>query len=234
MRILVVEDDRDLRDGLVLAMRDQGYAVDMAADGPSGLTKAMSWDYDLVILDLMLPGFDGQQLLQRLRRERKTPVLILSARDTLKDRIEGLDLGADDYLIKPFELTELQARVRALIRRSIGVANTLLTIGQLTVDTAARRVQLAGVEIVLTAREYRLLELMAMRRGQVVTRTMIYDHLFDEDHDSLSNLVDVYVSRLRTKLGKQWITTRRGEGYVLDDVATSPIDALNSSGMAES
>ena len=204
-------------------MREEGYAVDAAADGLDGLAKANSWDYDLVILDIMLPGLDGLSLLKRLRVERKTPVLILSARDTLDDRVAGLDLGADDYLIKPFELAELQARARALIRRSLGVTTTMITIATLSIDTAARTVQLADELIELTAREYRLLELLAMRRGQMVTRTMIYDHLFDDEHDSMSNLVDVYISRLRSKLGKDWITTRRGEGYILDN----PPDTLN-------
>lgn len=197
-------------------MRDEGYAVDAASDGLDGITKATSWDYDLVILDLMLPGLDGLSLLRRLRSDRKTPVLILSARDTVDDRVAGLDLGADDYLIKPFELAELQARVRALVRRSHGVANSMISIGTLLIDTSSRNVYLDEAKLDLTAREYRLLEMLAMRSGQMVTRTMIYDHLFDEEHDSLSNLVDVYISRLRSKLGKGWITTRRGEGYILD------------------
>ncbi len=217
MRILVVEDEPDLRAGLVLAMRDEGYAVDAATDGLDGLTKATSWEYDLVILDIMLPGLDGLSLLKQLRADRKVPVLILSARDTVDDRVAGLNLGADDYLIKPFELAELQARVRALVRRSHGVATTMITMGPLSIDTASRQVHMANERIELTAREYRLLEMLMMRAGQMVTRTMIYDHLFDEEHDSLSNLVDVYISRLRSKLGKGWITTRRGEGYILDN-----------------
>jgi two-component system OmpR family response regulator len=216
MRVLVVEDEPDLLRVLAQALRESGYAVDEAADGEEGLYKASSWDYDALVLDLMLPRLDGWELLRRLRRKRKTPVLILTARDAVSDRVRGLDSGADDYLVKPFDLVELQARLRALIRRAAGQAVAAITIGDVVVDTAARVVTRAGRPVGLTAREYALVELLAQRRGRLVTRSTIYEHLFDETDDSLSNLVDVHVSNVRKKLGKDFITTRRGQGYVID------------------
>jgi two-component system OmpR family response regulator len=216
VRILVVEDEPELLRVVARALREQGYAVDETADGEEGLFKARSWDYDAVVLDLMLPRLDGWQLLRALRCERKTPVLILTARDAVPDRIRGLDAGADDYLVKPFELGELFARLRALIRRAAGQATPCITIGEVVVDTGARVVTRAGAAVALTAREYTLVELLALRRGQVVTRTAIYEHLFDENDDSLSNLVEVHVSNIRKKLGKDFVTTRRGLGYLLE------------------
>ena len=164
----------------------------------------------------MLPGLDGWTLLSSLRQQRKTPVLILTARDAVADRVRGLDTGADDYLVKPFVLAELLARVRRLIRRAAGQASPILTLGEVVVDTQARGVTRQGLPVLLTAREYALLELLVLHRGQVVTRTQIYEHLFDEAEDSLSNLVEVHMSNLRKKLGKDFITTRRGLGYVID------------------
>ncbi len=216
MRVLVIEDETDLRRAVVQTLREEGYAVDEAAEGEEGLFKALGWDYDAVVLDLMLPGLDGWELLRRLRRERKTPVLILTARDAVADRVRGLDAGADDYLVKPFALGELLARLRALIRRAAGAATAQLPIGDVVVDTGARVVRRAGEVVALTAREYALVELLALHRGRLVSRSTIYDHLFDENEDSLSNLVDVYVHNVRKKLGKDFITTRRGQGYLID------------------
>jgi two-component system OmpR family response regulator len=216
MRILVIEDEPDLRRVVVQALREEGYAVDDAAEGEDGLHKATSWDYDAVVLDLMLPRLDGWEVLRRLRQTRKTPVLILTARDGVADRIRGLDGGADDYLVKPFELNELLARLRALIRRSAGNAVSTINVGDVVIDTAARLVSRAGQPVALTPREYALVELLALHRGRLITRTAIYEHLFDENEDSLSNLVDVHVSNVRKKLGKDFITTRRGQGYVID------------------
>jgi two-component system OmpR family response regulator len=216
MRVLVVEDEPDLRRGLVQVLREEGYAVDEAGDGEEGLYKAATWEYDAVLLDIMLPRLDGWEVLRRLRRERKTPVLILTARDAVNDRVRGLDIGGDDYLVKPFELAELLARLRALIRRSAGQAVSALTIGDVVIDTAARQVTQAGQLVSLTAREYALVELLALHRGQLVSRSMIYEHLFDESEDSLSNLVDVHISNLRKKLGKDFVTTRRGQGYLIE------------------
>jgi two-component system OmpR family response regulator len=215
MRVLVIEDEPDLLRVLAQALREAGYAVDVAADGREGLFKANSSDYDAVILDLMLPKMDGFSVLRELRRSKTTPVLILTARDAIPDRVKGLDSGADDYLTKPFELAELLARVRALIRRAAGDAVSVIQVGDVTIDTLAHTVSKGGEAINLTAREYALVEFLALHRGELVTRTMIYDHLFDESDDSLSNLVDVHVANVRKKLGKDLITTRRGQGYLI-------------------
>ncbi len=217
MRVLVVEDEPALLGVVTQALREQGYAVDAAADGEEGLFRATSWDYDAVVLDLMLPKLDGWQVLDALRREKKTPVLILTVRDAVTDRVRGLDGGADDYLVKPFELSELFARLRALIRRSNGQARPAIEIGDVVVDTRSRRVTRRGEPVSLTAREYALVELLALHRGAVVSRTQMYDHLFDENEDTLSNLLDVHVSNVRRKLGKDFIVTRRGQGYAIDD-----------------
>ena len=216
MRVLAVEDEPDLLSSLMKALREDGYAVDGAPDGEEGLFKAESYDYDAIVLDIMLPGIDGWELLRRLRKTKKTPVLMLTARDAVRDRVRGLDTGADDYLIKPFELAELLARLRALIRRAASQAESRLKIGDVVIDTAARTVSRRGEEIVLTAREYSLLEYLALHRGKLVTRTMLYDHLFDENDSTLSNLLDVHVFNLRKKLGHDFITTRRGHGYCIE------------------
>jgi two-component system OmpR family response regulator len=213
MRVLVIEDERDLLEAVSQSLREAGYAVDEAGDGRSGLFKAAATDYDAIVLDLMLPGISGWDLLRELRKSRKTPVLILTARDALPDRVKGLDAGADDYLTKPFELTELQARLRAIIRRSTGQAQARIELGDVALDTAQRTVYKEGKAVPLTPREYALVELLVLNRGKLVTRTMIYDHLFDEEDDSLSNLVDVHIANVRKKLGKDFIATRRGEGY---------------------
>lgn len=216
VRVLIIEDELDLVRSLEKTLMEEGYAVDTSTDGEDGLFKARSWDYDAILLDIMLPRLDGWDLLKRLRREKKTPVLILTARDALLDRVKGLDLGGDDYLVKPFERAELLARLRALIRRAAGQPTSTLELGEIVLDTASRTVMRNGEPIDLTAREYSLVEFLAMHRGSVVTRTMLYDHLFDENEDSLSNLLDVYVAKLRKKLGKDLIVTKRGHGYLID------------------
>jgi two-component system OmpR family response regulator len=216
MRVLVVEDEPDLLRVVVRALREDGYAVDEAPDGEEALYKATHWAYDALVLDLLLPRLDGWEVLGQLRRTHKTPVLILTARDGVADRVRGLDAGADDYLVKPFELSELLARLRALIRRASGNAVSALALGDVVLDTAARVVTRSGRPVALTPREYALVELLALNRGRLITRTMIYEHLFDENDDSLSNLLEVHVSNVRKKLGKDFITTRRGQGYVID------------------
>ncbi|MGA1237987.1 MAG: response regulator transcription factor [Limisphaerales bacterium] len=216
MRVLLVEDEVDLLDSLALALREAGYAVDTAEDGEEGLYKAQSWDYDLVVLDVMLPGLDGWEVLRRLREGKRTPVLMLTARDTVADRVRGLDTGADDYLTKPFDLDELLARVRALIRRGAGQASSRIELGDVVVDTASRLVWRGGEEVGLTAREYGLVEYLVLHRGNVVTRTELYEHLFDEDDSTMSNLLDVHVSNVRKKLGHDFIVTRRGHGYCVE------------------
>lgn len=217
MRVLVVEDEPELLRLVALALREEGYAVDEAADGDEALYKATTWTYDAIVLDIMLPHLDGFQVLDRLRKEKKTtPVLFLTARDAVTDRIRGLDTGADDYLVKPFDLSELFARLRALVRRANGKASPVIELGTVKVDTRARTVTHAGEPVPLTAREYSLVELLVLHRGEVVTRTQIYDHLFDESSDTLSNLVEVHVANIRRKLGKEFIQTRRGMGYTID------------------
>ena len=215
MRILLIEDEADLLASLAKALREEGYAVDTATDGEEGLYKAREIAYDAIVLDVMLPRMDGWEVLRRLRESRKTPVLMLTARDAARDRVRGLDGGADDYLVKPFDLNELFARLRAIIRRSAGQPVSIIELGSVGVDTASRRVTLSGIPVALTAREYGLLEFLAMHRGETVTRTALYEHLFDEDDDSLSNLLDVHVSNLRKKLGRELIATRRGHGYFI-------------------
>lgn len=218
MRLLIVEDEPDLLTVLAQSLSEAGYAVDTAGDGREGLFKAQGTPYDAVVLDLMLPQLDGWTVLQELRKVgNKTPVLVLTARDTLTDRVRGLDSGADDYLSKPFELPELLARLRALIRRSAGQPSSSLEFGEVRIDTVGRNVTKAGLPVELTPREYALVEYLAMHRGAVVSRSMIYDHLFGDSDDSLSNLVDVHVFNVRKKLGKEFITTRRGQGYILED-----------------
>lgn len=216
MRVLVVEDQPELLRLLAAALRENGYAVDTAADGEEGLFKAQAWDYDVIVLDVMLPKRDGWTILETVRQSKRTPILMLTARDTVKDRVRGLDSGADDYLVKPFDLAELLARVRSLIRRATGQPNPVIDLGDIQVDTVAKVVRRNNESAQLTATEYALVELLALHCGKLVSRTMIYEHLFDEDDDSLSNLVEVHISNIRRKLGRDFITTRRGLGYMLE------------------
>ncbi|MEY3897300.1 MAG: hypothetical protein RLZZ214_2821, partial [Verrucomicrobiota bacterium] len=184
MKILVVEDNDRLRKSLVEYLRDEGFAADGAADGEDGLHRAREWDYDAIVLDVMIPAPDGFEVLRRLRAEGRTaPVLMLTARSGLDDRLHGLDSGADDYLTKPFELAELVARIRSLARRARHAPNPLIRIGALEMNTALRTITLAGGAVELTAREYALLELLALRRDEVVGREFLYEHLFDERDD---------------------------------------------------
>jgi len=217
VRLLIVEDEPDLQRAIVQFLSEENFAVDDAADGEAGLHKALVWDYDAIVLDLMLPGMSGWQVLEALRRRKSTPVLILTARDAVTDRVRGLNEGADDYLVKPFSLAELTARIRALIRRAAGQASSVIELGSILINLSNRTVTKNDEVIPLTAREYTLLELLALHRGKLITRTKIYDHIFGEDDDSLSNLVDVHVSHLRKKLGPDLIETRRGQGYIIHD-----------------
>jgi two-component system, OmpR family, response regulator len=216
MRILIVEDELDLLRSLAQALREEGYAVDSANNGEDGLYNAESYDYDAIVLDVMLPKMDGWEILKRLRKTKKTPVLMLTARDQSRDRVRGFDIGADDYVIKPFDLPELFARLRALIRRSANKTTNLIEIGEVIIDTAARNVFVKDKPVELTAREYSLVAFLALHRGEVVTRTQLYEHLFDENESSLSNLLDVHVSNVRKKLGPEFVTTRREHGYCIE------------------
>jgi two-component system, OmpR family, response regulator len=216
MRVLIIEDEPDLLASLAQALREEGYAVDTADNGDDGLFNAEGTDYDAIVLDVMLPGPDGWEILTRLRKTKKTPVLMLTARDQSRDRVRGLDIGADDYVVKPFDLAELFARLRALIRRSADQTTNVIEIGDVKIDTAARHVFLKDQPVELTAREYSLVEFLVLHRGKVVTRTQLYEHLFDENESSLSNLLDVHVSNARKKLGPEFIVTRRGHGYCIE------------------
>lgn len=215
MRLLIIEDEPDLLRALSRALREDGYAVDTAEDGEDGCYKALNNDYDAIVLDWMLPLMSGMDLLQSLRKKKRTPVIMLTAKGKVDQRIEGLAAGADDYLTKPFDINELRARLQAIIRRSAGQAQNQITLGNVTVDTWSKTVSLNGQDAQLTAREYALVEYLALRRGKMVSRTELFEHLFDENEDSLSNLLDVRVSLVRKKLGTEIIQTRRGQGYCI-------------------
>ncbi|MBX7207803.1 MAG: response regulator transcription factor [Verrucomicrobiaceae bacterium] len=215
MRLLIVEDEPDLARSLARALREDGYAVDVAEDGDEGRFKALENDYDAIILDWMLPVISGLEVLVDLRKKKRTPVLMLTARRAVDQRVEGLNAGADDYLAKPFDLKELRARLRAIIRRSAGEARDQIEIGTVVIDTWGKKITLAGQTVSITAREYALVEYLALRRGKMISRTELYEHLFDENEDSLSNLLDVRVSLVRKKLGADFIVTRRGQGYCI-------------------
>jgi DNA-binding response OmpR family regulator len=222
MRVLVIEDYPPLAKSMRQGLSEAGFAVDSAADGPTGLELARAGTFDALVLDLMLPKLDGLTLLSTLRAEGSaTPVLVLTARDATADRVKGLDLGADDYLVKPFAFEELVARLRAIIRRGYRSQQNIIRVGDLEIDTSARVVKRAGRGVVLSAREYMLLEYLAARRGQVVSRTEIWDHVYDFASDPSSNVVDVYIGYLRKKIDHdhpaKLIHTRRGQGYVLDE-----------------
>jgi len=217
MRVLIVEDEADLARAIGRALADETWAVDISPDGDDGLYRALEIDYDVIVLDLMLPDRSGWDVLGELRRAgRRTPVLILTARDQVEDRVRGLDFGADDYLTKPFALAELIARLRALARRAADQPAPEFAAGDVRIDTVARRVRRAGAEVDLTAREYGILELLVRRRGAVVTRADISEHLYNDDSELMSNAIDVHVASLRRKLGPEVIRTRRGIGYLLD------------------
>jgi DNA-binding response OmpR family regulator len=221
MRVLLVEDHKPLARALRQGLEEEGFAVDVAADGPEGDFKARSAEYDAIVLDVMLPGEDGFSLLKRWRRDGLTaPVLVLSAREECGDKVRGLDLGADDYLAKSgLSLEELMARLRALIRRGHQVKDPVLRIRDLEINTTARTVKRGGRPIHLTPREYALLEFLAFHQGKVVSRAMIWEHLYDEHDENTSNVVDVYIRYLRNKIDKGFdpplILTRWGEGYLL-------------------
>jgi DNA-binding response OmpR family regulator len=220
VRVLLVEDNRTLIRALRQGLEEEGFVVDMAMDGEEGAFKAESTPYDAIVLDLMLPKLDGLTLLKRWRQKGiSSHILVLTARGTLEDKVKGLDTGADDYLTKPFELEELLARLRALVRRAHHVKNPVIRIYDLEIDTAGHNVKRSGQVIHLTPTEYGLLEFLAFHRGKVVTRSMIWEHLYDENDESTSNVVDVYIRYLRNKIDKghklPLIMTRWGEGYML-------------------
>jgi len=216
LRVLVVEDDRDLNRQLVTALTDAGYAVDAAFDGEDGFFLGETEPYDLVILDTGLPKMDGISVLEQWRRaERKMPVIILTARDRWSDKVTGMDAGADDYVAKPFHMEELLARIRAQVRRASGHAKSDLECGPLRLDTKTARVTLSGQPVKLTSHEYRLLSYLMHHTGRVVSRSELVEHLYDQDFDRDSNTIEVFVGRIRKKLGIDVIQTVRGLGYLL-------------------
>ncbi len=224
MRILVVEDYAPLRESLAKGLRALGYAVDVSDNGTDGLRSAQQHGYDAIVLDLMLPGTDGFEIVRQLRAAgNDVCVLVLTARDRIVDRVAGLDLGADDYLVKPFAFEELAARLRALLRRRYDRADPMIRVADLEIDTLRRKVKRGGDAIELSAREYALLEYLASRAGHVVTRAEIFEHVYDAAGEPWSNVLDVYISHLRRKidLGRapKLIHTKRGLGYILGEEA---------------
>lgn len=222
MHLLIVEDEKSLADIVKKGLEEEGYAVDIAYDGEEGLFMAENEPSDLIILDIMLPGIDGMAILKRIRKKGiKTPVLMLTARDTVRDKVAGLDSGADDYLTKPFSFEELLARIRALLRRDSDTKTAVIGAEDLTIDMATHQVKRAGREIELSAREYALLEYMTLHKNKVLSRTILSEHLYDHDFDLDSNVIDVFINRIRNKIdkgvSKQLIHTLRGAGYMLKE-----------------
>ncbi|MDZ5698356.1 response regulator transcription factor [Chelativorans sp. M5D2P16] len=214
MRILVIEDDLDLNRQISAALQDAGYVVDKAFDGEEGHFLGDTEPYDAVVLDVGLPRMDGISILERWRRDGRTmPVLILTARDRWSDKVSGIDAGADDYVTKPFHMEEVLARLRALIRRATGHASSELYCGPLRVDTRASKADINGVPLKLTSHEYRMLAYLMHHKGSVISRTELVEHLYDQDFDRDSNTIEVFVGRLRKKLGSDLIETVRGMGY---------------------
>ena len=222
MRALIIEDEERLAHSIRRMLEEHtSFAVDIATDGDGGLHMALANPYDLILLDLMLPHLDGLALLEKLRAAgKRTPVLVLTARDTTQDIIRGLDLGCDDYLTKPFKMAELCARAKALVRRAYDRPDPVLKVGDVEINTATRTVTCRGKTERLPAMEYRLLEYLAMRAGEVVSKTDIIEHLYDFDSDRFSNVVEVYVSSLRRRFGAETIQTIRGQGYILTGAHT--------------
>jgi two-component system copper resistance phosphate regulon response regulator CusR len=224
MRILVIEDERKVAEFVARGLRDQRFAVDVANDGQAGWEMASTCNYDLIILDLMLPGLDGMEVLKRIRRRgSQAPVLILTARAGTPEKVEHFEAGADDYLTKPFAFDELLVRVKALLRRGSPDRSTLLRIGDLEIDRQKQQARRAGKKIELTPKEYSLLEYLSANPGRVISRTMIIEHVWDESFQGLTNIVDVYVRHLRSKVddahARKLIRTVRGVGYCLSDEA---------------
>lgn len=217
MRLLVVEDEPDLRRSLARSLADARFAVDESADGDDGLFRALEVDYDAIVLDLMLPLRSGEAVLEGIRRAgRTTPVLLLTARDTIADRVRGLNHGADDYLTKPFVIDELVARLRALIRRAQQQPSPIVVIDSLRIDLVRRRVYRDDAEVALTGREFGILEQLIRHRGRILSRTSLSEHLYNDASEVMSNAIDVHVAAIRRKLGAALIETRRGQGYLID------------------
>lgn len=218
MRVLIVEDEEDLASALQRLLAEAGFSPDVAYDGEEGLYLALEAPYDVIVLDLMLPRLQGERVLGELRaRGQPVPVLVLTARDAVTDRVNLLDSGADDYLIKPFEPAELVSRCRALVRRAAGHSAPVVSIDDVEIDTPRRRVRRTGVDVPLTPREFRVIEYLALHRGRVVSRTELLDHLYGDAEETMSNVLEVFVAGLRRKLGSDVIQTVRGHGYIIEE-----------------
>ncbi len=227
MRILVVEDDADMANFIVRGLTEQSYAVDFARDGEGALERASSTEYDTIVLDVMIPAPDGFEVCRRLRGEGSSvPILILSARDTTSDRVSGLDSGADDYLVKPFEFPELLARIRALVRRGGTRQLPVIEVANLQIDTRSHRVTRGGEEIFLTSKDYALLEYLVINAGRVIGREEIAEHVWNEEFEPFSNIIEVYIGRLRRRIDQRWqpklIHTIRGAGYIVEPRENRP------------
>ncbi len=216
MRLLLIDDDLLLLGFLAKELRANGHAVDTAGSGAEGLSKALDCGYDAIVLDVVMPGMDGWQVLAAVRRAKKTPVLMLTCRNSVADKVTGLDGGADDHLAKPFELPELLARIRAVTRRSTRHTRSFVEAGDIRIDLAARTVTRGGERVALSQREYAIIEHLSLHLGDIVTRSALYEGVFDENDDSLSNVIDVHVAKLRKKLGRDLIVTHHGRGYSME------------------
>lgn len=222
MKILIIEDEKDLAEIIKQGLEENSFSVEMCHDGEEGLFMAGNYPYDAVLLDIMLPTMDGFTVLKKLREQKiKVPVLMLTARGEMDDKVKGLDIGADDYLVKPFKFPELISRLKAIIRRNKGEASPLISIGDLTIDINSMAVKRADKEIKLSSREYRILMYLSLNRGRVISREQIAEYIYDPDHDHDSNIIDVYINYLRNKIDKdhadKLIHTIRGEGYVMKE-----------------
>jgi two-component system OmpR family response regulator len=215
MKILIIEDDEEVRNSLVQALAEVGCNVDACDNGAEGIYMALEWDFDAVVLDVQLPKKDGWQVLAELRKEKTTPVLMLTAKGEVEDRIRGLDGGADDYLVKPFDPDELIARVRALVRRSTGTASNEIELGRVTIDTAGCQVYRDGEPVKLSPAQYNILNVLARKAGTLVSRTLLCESLSIEDEEEFSNVLDVHIYNIRKKLGKDFLQNRRGQGYII-------------------
>jgi heavy metal response regulator len=229
MRLLLVEDEKKVASHIKKGLEGEGYAVDVINNGEDAYSMVKTYDYDLVILDVMLPGKNGAQVLKELRENKYyTPVIFLTAKNSTEEKILGLDLGADDYLTKPFEFEELCARIRAILRRHESIKSTMLTVADLELNPVTHEVKRAGQKIDLTQKEYALLEYLLYNQGKILTRTMIVEHVWDQDFDSFTNVVDVYINHLRSKIDqpfdKKLLHTARGFGYVLREQDASNKD----------
>ncbi len=213
--ILIVEDDEDVRNAIVEALREDGIDVESVTNGVEGLYQAQNWEFDAIVLDVMLPGLNGWEILKRIRREKKTPVLMLTARGDVEERIHGLNSGADDYLVKPYDPGELVARLRALVRRTTGHADNIIDLGRVIIDTVGQSITLDGESVKLSPAQYKIVEYLARSAGAIVSRDALCEALLIEDEEAFSNVLDVQIYNIRKKLGKSFLESRLVAGYII-------------------